>query len=125
LLDPLVVAFEEARVDGATFRHREHLRVAWCYLQVMPLEEALARYVRYLGALVVALGVPDKLHRTMTWAWLALLDDARDRAPHLGFDELLAANPQLLARDALLAYYPRQQLESEVARRRFVLPERG
>lgn len=125
LEDPLVLAFEAARVDPSTFRHREHLYVGYCYLRALPLEEALARFMRHLRRLVDALGVPEKLHATLTWGWLVLLDGAMQRAPSLEFSALLDENPGLLDRDALLVHYDRAQLDSTAARRRFVLPERS
>lgn len=125
--DALVQAFERATLDPTRFRHREHLHVAWCYLRAMPLEDALGRYVHYLRKLTAALGVPGKFHATMTWAYLILLDEALQRSPDATFDELLAAHPALLDHraGALHAHYDRAQLDSEEARRRFVLPRRG
>ena len=124
LTDPLVQAFETATVDPASFHHREHLYVAWCYLRELSLEDALARYARYLRQLVIALGVPHKFHATITWAYVVLLHDAMERLPGATFEQLLAANPTLLDHraGALYAYYNRDQLDSDEARRRFVLP---
>jgi hypothetical protein len=126
LTDPLVVAFETATVDPSRFHHREHLYVAWHYLRVLPLEEALARYVRHLRQLVVALGAPGKFHATMTWAYVVLLHDAMERTPGTTFDELLALHPAILDHrgGALAAHYEAAQLDSDEARRRFVLPRR-
>ena len=125
--DPLVEAFEAATLDPAAFHHREHLYVAWWYLRELPVEEALARYVRHLRALTVALGACQKFHATMTWAYVVLLDAAMQRAPGATFDELLAGNPGLLVPrgGALLEHYDREQLDSDEARKRFVLPRRG
>ncbi|WP_394824710.1 hypothetical protein [Pendulispora albinea] len=125
--DPLVRAFEEASIDPATFHHREHLYVAWCYLRALPLEEALARFVHHLRALTVALGAPGKFHATITWLYVVLLDQAMERSPGASFDELLAENPALLdhREGALLLHYDRGQLDSPEARRRFVLPTRS
>ena len=127
LSDPLVTAFEEARVDAASFHHREHLYVAWCYLRALPLEQALARFVHHLHELTIALGVPEKFHATMTWAYIVLLREAMDRSPGASFDELLEENAELLDHraGALYAYYDRAQLDSDEARRRFVLPRRA
>ncbi len=126
LSDPLVQAFERAALDGTAFHHREHLYVAWCYLCALPLEDALARYVRHLRRLTIALGVPHKFHVTLTWAYVVLLRDAMDQSPGLGFDELLARHPTLLDRHALVApYYDRGILDSEQARLCFVLPRHG
>ncbi|MFT3710176.1 MAG: hypothetical protein QM817_21325 [Archangium sp.] len=98
LTDPAVEAFEASKVDPQHFRHRDHLYVAWCYLRVMPLEEALARYVRFLRALVTSLGVPHKFHRTVTWRFVLLLERCMRETPGLGFDALLAAHPALTAK---------------------------
>ena len=125
LTDPLVEAFERASLDPSAFHHREHLYVAWCYLSSLPLEDALARYVRHLRQLTVALGVPHKFHATLTWAYVLLLRDAMDRSPGVGFDQLLALHPSLLDRQGALApHYAGSELDSPEARRRFVLPRR-
>lgn len=123
--DPLVEAFERGEVNPAQFHHRDHLYVAWCYLRESSLEDALARYVRYLKALTVKLGVPQKFHATMTWAWLVAVADAMERAPGASFDALLAANPALLdARGGLSRWYGAAELDTPRARSHFVLPER-
>ncbi|MDB4944520.1 MAG: hypothetical protein JWP97_4054 [Labilithrix sp.] len=122
----VVVEFERGTIDAARFGHREHLRVAFGYLQVLSQEEALARYVRHLRALVAALGAPEKFHATMTWAYVLLVSDAMERAPGATFDELMDMNPALLDHraGALHELYDRAQLDAAEARRRFVLPRR-
>jgi hypothetical protein len=127
LTDPAVRAFESATIDPAAFHHRDHLYVAWCYLRALPLEEALARHVRHLRHLVAAVGAPDKFHATMTWGYVLLLHAAMERLPGATFDQLLAQNPALTDHQsgALYAYYDREQLDSDEARRRFVLPRRA
>jgi hypothetical protein len=124
--ESIVRAFESATVDPRGFGHREHLYVAWCYLQELPLEQALARYVDRLRNLTVALGVPQKYHATITWTYLVALHDAMAEHPGLDFDALLAANPALLDHRAgvLAAHYTREELDSPRARDRFVLPRR-
>jgi hypothetical protein len=88
--DPLVVAFESARLPATGFRHREHLRVAWCYLRVLPVEAALERYAHHLRALTVALGVAEKFDAELTRQYFQRLASAMLASPALGFDELLA-----------------------------------
>lgn len=122
--ETLVRDFEAAKVNPAQFRHREHLFVAWSFLKDAPLEEALARYVRGLQRLVTALGVPEKFHRTMTWGYLVLLDEAMRRTPNVGFEELLGENPHLLSATALHAHYSPEELATERARTQVVLPRR-
>lgn len=91
------------------------------------MEDALARYARHLRQLTIALGVPEKFHATITWAYVILLREAMDRSPGATFDDLLAKNPALLDHQAgaLYAHYERVELDSDEARRRFVLPTRA
>jgi hypothetical protein len=129
LLDePLVRAFEAATLQPNEFGHRQHLYVAWCYLETLPLEAALARYVHHLQQLTRALGVPHKYHATLTWAYLLLLHEAlQDAALAAGsFDDLLRAEPRLLdpSHALVLEHYGQVQLDSPAARQRFVLPLR-
>ena len=127
LNDPLVRAFEDHTLDPVKFRHREHLYVAWCYLKSLPLEEALARYVRNLQSLTRALGVPQKYHATITWAFVILVHEAM-QDPELegsGFGALLARHPSLLDQKTLGAYYDKTEIDSPTARARFVLPRRN
>ena len=74
-----------------------------------------------------ALGVPEKFHATVTWAYVVLLHDAMERSPNASFDALLAENAALLDHraGALHAHYTRAELDAEDARRRFVLPRRS
>lgn len=87
--------FEAGTIEGG-FGHREHLRVAWHYLETLSLEAALAKYVEGLRVLVTRLGAEQKFHRTLTWAWVLLLDEARRAHPGLDFDALVAREPSLL-----------------------------
>ena len=125
--DRLVVeAFEAARPPPQGFGHREHLQVAWAYLQAAPFLPALERYRRHLRAFARASGAPGKYHETVTCAFMALLDErVRGAPPGEGFDAFLARNPDLAAGLSALharGYTP-ELLGSEAARRAFVLPE--
>jgi len=128
LTDPLVHAFETASVDPQRFRHREHLYVAWCYLSALPFEEAAQRYHHHLRRLAAALGVPEKYHATITWAYLLLLAEVM-AAPALAgadFETLERQAPALFdhRNGMLFDYYDRALLDSDEARRRFILPRR-
>jgi hypothetical protein len=125
----IVSAFEELTLPAASFRHREHLLVAWSYLRELPFAEAGARFARNLRRFARAHGAEAKYHETITWAYLSLLGErmhagAGFRSPGASFDAFLAANPGLLApaHGALAAFYDAETLASPLAREVFVLP---
>ncbi len=124
--DPRVRQFEDATVDLSSFHHREHLYIAHCYLRALPLEEALARFVRHLRRLAEFAGAPRKFHATMTWAYMVLLHEAMQNADDASFEALLERCPALLhePRRVLLAHYDEIVLCSEQARQYFILPRR-
>jgi len=116
--------FEDCTLPPASFRHREHLLVAWTYLRAFPFAEAAARFATNVRRFADAHGASAKYHETVTWAYMAVLHERMHASRDLGFDELLAKNADLLdhERGALLAYYDSATLSSELARAVFVLP---
>jgi hypothetical protein len=127
----LVPAFEACTLAAERFRHREHLLVAWTYLRETPLAAAAARFIAALRRFAEAHGAPAKYHETVTWAYLALVNerlhgDGSACGARAQFDAFLAANADLLDPErALGAYYDPATLASERARRVFVLPRRS
>jgi hypothetical protein len=124
-----VRAFEELSLPPSEFRHHQHLLVAWSYLRDLPFGEAGARFARNLRRFASAHGAEGKYHETITWAYLALLNErlhasALARSPEASFAEFLAQNPDLIDRDrgALATIYDRETLASPLAREAFVLP---
>ena len=119
---------ETCTLAAQEFGHREHVRVAWVLLREQPLDEALRRLETLLRRFASRQGKSDLYHATITWAFLFAI---HERIAHLGADhawrEFAAANPQLLAdgRNFLESYYTPRLLDSETARRAFVLPDRG
>ena len=136
-------AFEANRIAPANFHHRDHIRAAWAVLCQYPLAEALHRYRAALLRIAARAGKPGIYHETITWAYLLLIHErlaevspaiakGREAAGLAGptgveglhFAEFAARNPDLLTwRPSILdAYYSKEVLGSEHARRVFVLP---
>jgi hypothetical protein len=119
--------FAAGRVPEEGFSHREHVRAAWLYLRDWPAAEAIARFTAALQRFAEARGTPEIYHETVTWAFLLLVRERRARGPaEEGWDAFLTRNPDLLSwRPSVLdAYYTRETLSSELARRCFVFPDR-
>ena len=125
--DELRRAFESATLDGEQFDHRQHLRLAWIYLRDLPLAAAIETYADGLRRLTKSLGVSQKYHETITWAFLLLTHERMQRpnAP-ADWESFAAANPDLLNREnrILHRFYTRETLDSDFARRVFVFPDR-
>ena len=116
--------FEDCTLPSSAFHHRDHVRLAWLYLQRYPPLEALARFTEGLKRFAAANGHPGLYHETITWAYLLLI---RERlAEGEAFEGFAARNPDLFAWNpsVLDRYYERETLDSERARRVFVMPDR-
>ncbi len=123
--DRFVTAFERCELANETFRHRDHVRLAWLYLGREPLPRAIDRFVSGLKRFATHHGVPNLYHETITWAFLLLIQDRRGRT-EVGetFAEFEARNPDLFSKGALKPFYRDETLTSELARRTFLFPDR-
>lgn len=119
-----VDAFERCEIPGDSFHHRDHVRLAWTYLRDLPLLDALTRFTTALKRFAAHNGSPGLYHETITWAYLLLIHERMERAPADDFEAFHAANPDLFAwKPSILdRYYDRETLDSELARRMFLLP---
>lgn len=116
--------FEACTRPNAAFGHREHVRVAWTYLRAESFEKAALRFCTNLRRFAEAHGRKGLYHETITWAYLALVNERRDACPASEFDAFAADNPDLFddANGVLVSLYDRETLGSERARRVFLLP---
>jgi hypothetical protein len=122
--DALVRAFEGCEL--ASFRHADHVRVAWVYLQREPLLPALTRFTAAIRRFAAAKGAPERYHETITVAYLLLIAERIRQEPGLSWPEFAARNTDLLIwkPSVLSRYYTEKTLSSVRAREAFVLPDR-
>jgi len=120
-----IAAFEACTLPNESFHHQDHVRLAWLYLKDLPPAAALAHFTEGLQRFASAHGKPGLYHETITWAYLLLIRERMARGEGGSFEEFAAANPDLLTwKPSILArYYRAETLESELARRVFVLPD--
>lgn len=125
--DDLIRRFEDGTLPASEFHHRDHVRLAWLYLQEEPPLAALARFTEALKRFAARHGADGLYHETITWAYLLLIHERRARAEDgQTWEEFAARNPDLLTwkPSVLDAYYRQETLSSELARRVFVMPDR-
>jgi hypothetical protein len=119
--------FEAGKVPEGGFHHQQHVRVAWNYLKVHPLPEALSRFCAGLKRFAAAQGATTLYHETITVSFVLMINE-RLRRDSTGqtWEAFAAANPDLLSWSPSLLdrYYTRETLASEFARRVFVMPDR-
>jgi hypothetical protein len=105
------------------FGHRDHLRLAWVELRDHGPGEALGRVEATIRHLAAAHGQPAKFHRTITAAWVALVEYHRSEAPELEFDAFLDRFPALLDRRLLDHHFSPDLIASAAARERPLAPD--
>jgi hypothetical protein len=122
--DAFVAAFEAGRLE--TFRHRDHVRLAWVYLAREDAPRALERFCRELRVFATARARPELYHETITWAFVMLIRERRERAALAAdFEAFARRNPDLLEwkPSILERYYRAETLASDLARRVFLMPD--
>jgi hypothetical protein len=122
----LISEFEQGRVPG-DFHHADHMHVAFAYVSELPVLEAIAKFSAALRRFAISKGKPNLYHETITWAYLFLIGERLARVGKTqSWEEFAEENQDLLVwkSGVLEGYYSRQTLESDLARKRFVMPDR-
>ena len=121
--DELLAGFQAGTLEE--FPHRAHVHVAWLYLRRDAPLRAIERFSVDLRRFALAKGRPGLYHETLTFAFLFLIHE-RMAGQGEDFDAFQARNPDLFRWNpsALDRYYRKETLASELARRKFVLPDR-
>ncbi len=119
--------FEACTLPTERFHHRDHVKLAWLYLQRYPMLETLIRFSEGLKRYAAANGKHNLYHETITWAYVFLIHERMKRAGgRQSWEEFIAANPDLFdwQNNILKTYYREETLRSELARKVFVFPDR-
>lgn len=125
--EALIRTFEAGEEPPGGFHHREHVRVAWCYLQHHSMPEALVRFSESLKRFAAARGKPNLYHETITTAFVLLINERlADGNRACAWPDFAGRNPDLLTwKPSILdRYYRPETLSSDRARRTFLLPDR-
>jgi len=123
----LIDGFEAATLASDAFPHAEHVRAAWLFVKRDGMPHAISGFSDALRRFASAKGKPNLYHETITWAYLLLIGERLARQPAATWQAFAAANADLLTwKPSILdRYYSRDLLWSDLARRTFVMPDRG
>jgi hypothetical protein len=119
--------FESCALPEGSFRHQDHVRLAWLYLRQDSVLAALARFSEGLKRFAAAKGKAGLYHETITWAYILLINERMQRTEREAtWEEFVAANPDLFdwKNSILKLYYREETLKSDLARKAFLLPDR-
>ena len=119
----LLEAFEDCSLPPSELRHRDHIFVAWSYLQGDSFGAAGDRFATNLRRFAEAHGKTKLFNATITWAYVTLIHERMQHGAPT-FAAFADANPDLFdhADGALARIYDKETLTSEHARRVFVFP---
>jgi len=124
----LIRRFEDGTLPSSELHHRDHVHLAWLYLKEEPPLAALARFTEGLKRFAARNGHAGLYHETITWAYLFLIHERMARGSDgETWEDFAERNLDLLTwkPSVLAGYYRDETLASDLARRVFVLPDRG
>ena len=113
--------------EPGSFHHADHVRAAWLTLGAHPGFAGLERYCAGIRLLAAAANKPGLYHETITWAYLFVIRERIARMPEAqAWPAFAAANPDLFVwKPGMLdRLYRNATLQSDIARRCFVMPDR-
>jgi GNAT superfamily N-acetyltransferase len=120
--------FENQEWPLAQWHHRQHIKVAYLYLQKYSLEEACQRIAKGICSYNAANKIVDTptsgYHETMTQAWVRLVDFAiKQYGMAKTADEFFDGHPELWQFKTLRLFYSRERFMSAEAKANFVEPD--
>lgn len=123
----LFARFVDTTLPAAEFHHEQHVHVAWMFVRRYGMPQALAEFTTAIKRFAAAKGAHSLYHETITWAFLLLIAERQARTPANTWEAFAAANRDLLSwkPSVLERYYAKDVLQSELARRVFVMPTRS
>ena len=115
-----LAAFTSCTLPRSSFRHGDHLRLAWILLHRKPFDEALTLIREGIRRFAAHHGASHIFHETVTIAWVKLLA-THDEA---SFDEFIARNEHRLNLSLLHRFWTPAVLDSQAARTGWVPPDK-
>jgi hypothetical protein len=118
-------SFVDTSLPADQFHHQQHVHVAWMFVRKYGMPAALAEFSSAIKRFADPKGATGLYHETITWAFLLVIAERQAGKPARAWAEFEADNGDLLVwKPSILSrYYSKELLESDLARRTFVLPD--
>ena len=114
--EAFLCALEAGNLPNAAFRHADHLRATYLYLQRFGYPGGLEAVESTIRRFAAAHGAPEKFHVTLTIAWGRFVAAHCEGACAAPFEVFLDQNRELLDRALPLRFYSPERLFDEAAR---------
>lgn len=117
--------FENKSLDHKYFDHIGHIRIAWMYLSVYPLNESIKRTCSGIKGYAESLGAKDKFHLTITTALVHVIFNRISKTNNVGWDDFLKENNDLVddALSVLYQHFSKNMLFSDAAKQQTIPPD--
>ena len=119
--DEFVKAVTSCELPLASFRHGDHLRLAWWYLHHQSFDGALSSVRQSIMRLAAHNCVPHVFHETRTTAWMILLNTHREET----FGQFISENEHRLSPALLHEFWSPAALQSDAAQAAWLQPDRA
>lgn len=116
-------ALENLLKESNSFGHRQHVDLAWRFLQLTDPRSAEAQMKIALRHVASKHRTPEKYHETMTIAWARLVAYHAGTTTSSNFEEFIEENPDLLTTQLLAHFYSTSTLLSDAARAQWIEPD--
>ncbi len=122
----LIENFEKDGDPSTPFHHADHVRLAFAYLYECPVFDALTRFSAALKRYAAVRGKTQLYHETITWAYFFLIRERMACGADLSWEEFERQNSDLFEwKGGILShYYAEGTLQSDLAKRIFLLPDK-
>jgi CDP-diacylglycerol--glycerol-3-phosphate 3-phosphatidyltransferase len=118
--DEFLTALGTCELPLSSFRHGDHLRLAWLQLHRKPFGEALRLVQEGIRRYAAHHEVSHIYHETVTIAWVRLLATHREAT----FKQFITENEDRLNLDLLHRFWSPTALNSETARLNWLPPDK-
>lgn len=119
----LTRSFEAHEIDNTTFHHDQHIIVAFELFTKYDFIDATAIYAKGIRTLATNAGAPQKFNATITYAFMSLIAERMEQSERASFEDFKSRNPDLLSKNALEKWYSPEQLNTDAARKIFLMRE--
>jgi hypothetical protein len=125
--EELIRRFESDALPEDSFHHADHVRLAFAYLCEYPVLQALENFASALKRFAAARGKTQFYNETITCAYFFLIHERMAKCEGEDWEEFVGRNRDLLVwkEGILTRYYREATLQSDLARKVFVLPDKG